>query len=66
MLRVENSGLARAAELIRDAKRPIILAGHGISESGAMETNPHSRRARANPSPRSRCSAWATFRIATR
>jgi acetolactate synthase-1/2/3 large subunit len=37
MLRVEESGLQQAAELIRDAKRPIILAGHGISESGAME-----------------------------
>jgi acetolactate synthase-1/2/3 large subunit len=37
MLRVEDSGLAQAAELIRNAKRPIILGGHGISESGAME-----------------------------
>jgi acetolactate synthase I/II/III large subunit len=37
MLRVEESGLDQAAELIRDAKRPIILAGHGVSESGAME-----------------------------
>jgi acetolactate synthase-1/2/3 large subunit len=37
MLRVEDSGLAQAAELIRNAKRPVILAGHGISESGAME-----------------------------
>jgi acetolactate synthase-1/2/3 large subunit len=37
MLRVEESGLIQAAELIRNAKRPIILAGHGISESGAME-----------------------------
>src|SRR5579863_1353917 len=37
MLRVEESGLAHAAELIRNAKRPVILAGHGISESGAME-----------------------------
>jgi acetolactate synthase-1/2/3 large subunit len=37
MLRVEDSGLAHAAELIRNAKRPIILAGHGVSESGAME-----------------------------
>jgi acetolactate synthase-1/2/3 large subunit len=37
MLRVEESGLAQAAELIRNAKRPVILAGHGISESGAME-----------------------------
>ncbi len=37
MLRVEESGLRQAAELIKNAKRPIILAGHGISESGAME-----------------------------
>ncbi|MGA7341080.1 MAG: biosynthetic-type acetolactate synthase large subunit [Terracidiphilus sp.] len=37
MLRVEDSGLAHAAELIRTAKRPIILAGHGVMESGAME-----------------------------
>jgi acetolactate synthase-1/2/3 large subunit len=37
MLRVEESGLKQAAELIRNAKRPVILAGHGISESGAME-----------------------------
>src|ERR1039457_4995228 len=37
MLRVEESGLAQAAELIRNAKRPVILAGHGIIESGAIE-----------------------------
>ena len=37
MLRVEESGLAAAAELIREAKRPVILAGHGVMESGAME-----------------------------
>ena len=37
MLRVEESGLKHAAELIKNAKRPVILAGHGISESGAME-----------------------------
>ena len=37
MLKVEATGLAQAAELIRNAKRPIILAGHGISESSAME-----------------------------
>ncbi len=37
MLRVEESGLAAAADLIRDAKRPVILAGHGVMESGAME-----------------------------
>ncbi|MGA2653532.1 MAG: thiamine pyrophosphate-binding protein [Terracidiphilus sp.] len=37
MLRVDETGLAQAAELIRNAKRPVILAGHGVSESGAME-----------------------------
>ncbi|MFP5205960.1 MAG: biosynthetic-type acetolactate synthase large subunit [Acidobacteriota bacterium] len=37
MLTVEDSGLDQAAELIRNAKRPVILAGHGIMESGAME-----------------------------
>ena len=37
MLKVEPSGLAHAAELIRNAKRPVILAGHGVMESGAME-----------------------------
>ena len=37
MLHVEESSLAQAAELIRNAKRPVILAGHGVSESGAME-----------------------------
>jgi acetolactate synthase-1/2/3 large subunit len=37
MLKVEAEGIAEAAELIRGAKRPVILAGHGVSESGAME-----------------------------
>ncbi len=37
MLRVEDAGLTQAAELIRNAKRPVILAGHGVSESDAME-----------------------------
>src|ERR1700692_948956 len=37
MLLVEESGLAHAAELIRNAKRPVILAGHGVLQSGAME-----------------------------
>src|SRR6516162_4798741 len=30
MLRVEESGLAHAAELIKNAQRPMILAGHGV------------------------------------
>jgi len=37
MLRVEESALAQAAELIRNARRPVILAGHGVTESEAME-----------------------------
>jgi acetolactate synthase-1/2/3 large subunit len=37
MLKVEEHGLAQAAELIRNAKRPMILAGHGVIESGAGE-----------------------------
>ncbi len=37
MLSVEESGLAQAAELIRNAKRPVILSGHGVLESQAME-----------------------------
>jgi len=37
MLKVETNGLSAAAELIRNAKKPVILAGHGIQQSGAME-----------------------------
>ena len=37
MLNVEPSGLSDAADLIRRAKRPVILAGHGIIQAGAME-----------------------------
>ncbi len=37
MLHVDDTALTQAAELIRNAKRPVILAGHGVSESGAME-----------------------------
>jgi acetolactate synthase I/II/III large subunit len=37
MLNVEIDGLAKAADLIRKAKKPVILAGHGILQSGAME-----------------------------
>jgi acetolactate synthase-1/2/3 large subunit len=37
MLHVDETDLEQAASLIRNAKRPVILAGHGIIESGAME-----------------------------
>jgi acetolactate synthase-1/2/3 large subunit len=37
MRKVEDHSLAQAAELIRNAKRPVILAGHGVMESEAME-----------------------------
>jgi acetolactate synthase-1/2/3 large subunit len=37
MLKAGEAELAEAAEMIRSAKRPVILAGHGIIESGAME-----------------------------
>ena len=37
MLRADNSSITEAATLIRNAKRPVILAGHGILKSGAME-----------------------------
>jgi acetolactate synthase-1/2/3 large subunit len=37
MRKIEDTGLAQAAELIRNAKRPVILAGHGVIESGAEE-----------------------------
>ncbi|MGD0732768.1 MAG: biosynthetic-type acetolactate synthase large subunit [Terracidiphilus sp.] len=37
MLHVDDAGLSQAAELIRNAKRPVILAGHGVMESCAME-----------------------------
>ncbi len=37
MLHVAQPSIVEAAELIRSAKRPLILAGHGIIHSGAME-----------------------------
>ena len=37
MLRAESAEMQRAIELIPAAKKPLILAGHGIVESGARE-----------------------------
>ncbi|MGD0831597.1 MAG: thiamine pyrophosphate-dependent enzyme, partial [Terracidiphilus sp.] len=37
MRKYEDACLTQAAELIRNAKRPVILGGHGIIESGAEE-----------------------------
>jgi acetolactate synthase I/II/III large subunit len=37
MLRAESSSIREAIALITAAKRPVILAGHGIIESGARE-----------------------------
>jgi acetolactate synthase-1/2/3 large subunit len=35
MLKTESASILQAAELIRKAKKPVILAGHGMIESGA-------------------------------
>jgi len=37
MLRVESEAITNAAELILASKRPMILAGHGVLESRAMD-----------------------------
>ncbi len=37
MIQLKESQLQHAAEMIRSAERPLILAGHGIIASGAME-----------------------------
>jgi acetolactate synthase-1/2/3 large subunit len=37
MLSAENSAINEAIEMILSAKRPIILAGHGVMESGAED-----------------------------
>jgi acetolactate synthase-1/2/3 large subunit len=37
MLRAESESVLKAAEMIRAAKRPVILAGHGVIASGARE-----------------------------
>jgi acetolactate synthase-1/2/3 large subunit len=37
MLKAEAGAFTAAAELILNAKRPIILAGHGVIKSGAMD-----------------------------
>src|SRR5208283_4191911 len=65
MLKVEESGLAQAAELIRNSKRPVILAGHGVSESGAME-QVRTLAERAQIPVALTLLAWATFRPRTR
>jgi acetolactate synthase-1/2/3 large subunit len=35
MLRTESASILQAAELIRNARKPVILAGHGMLQSGA-------------------------------
>jgi acetolactate synthase I/II/III large subunit len=35
MLRAESASITQAVELIRQSKKPVILAGHGITQSGA-------------------------------
>jgi acetolactate synthase I/II/III large subunit len=37
MLSADTNSVLKAAELIKTAKRPVILAGHGMIESGARE-----------------------------
>ncbi len=37
MLKTESASILQAAELIRNAKKPVILAGHGIIQSGAYK-----------------------------
>jgi acetolactate synthase I/II/III large subunit len=37
MLRAESEAVVKAAEMIRTAKKPVILAGHGVIKSSARE-----------------------------
>jgi acetolactate synthase-1/2/3 large subunit len=37
MLRAESEAVLKAAEMLRAAKKPVILAGHGVIASGARE-----------------------------
>jgi acetolactate synthase-1/2/3 large subunit len=41
MLKAESAAMAEAIELIKNAKRPVILAGHGILLSNAVEQVRH-------------------------
>ncbi len=51
--------MQHAVDLIHSAKKPVILAGHGISISGAERDRPPVRRADATSRWRRRCSASA-------
>ncbi len=53
--------IQHALDLIHSAKRPLILAGHGILISGAMDVVRRVRRTHADSRSRRRCSASAAF-----
>ena len=61
MLKTESASILQAAELIRNAKRPVILAGHGILQSGAGAAGPHAGGAHAHSGRRRRCWGSAHF-----
>ena len=48
-LRAESRSIREAIELIKQAKKPVILAGHGIIESGARARGPRLRRTQQIP-----------------
>ncbi len=49
MLRAESSSIQQAIELIKAAKKPVILAGHGITHSGAESPGPRLRERQQIP-----------------